>query len=151
VTADQVYKPVAIEVGRADENPVELQASWATLQGDAINYVFRAYDWDTIDGWKTSDESAGWKIDVVQAGDYEVTVSYGASHASAGSRFRISIGDAALEGTVEPTPQLEVFHRRVIGTIRLQEGSTDLQVRPVRAEGSELMALNRIWLRRQTP
>ena len=98
VTRGQKFQPAAIQVGRADENPVEMQASWAvidgteasvthpyshpthpptaqptTIDGATINYTFAAYEWDTIDGWKKPGEAATWRIDVVAEGDYEVT------------------------------------------------------------------------------
>lgn len=67
-------RPGAIEVGRADENPVELHPSWAIVRGtnvtwaspggtpsksvllpgagaSTVNYSFVGYDWDTIDCW----------------------------------------------------------------------------------------------------
>jgi arylsulfatase A len=148
VTAGQVYEPVPIPVGRPEENPVELQASWATLEGEHVHYTFLGYDWDTIDGWREPGESARWKIDVARPGTYEVTVSYGAAPASAGSRFRITGGDRSLEGVVEATVTPDVFIRRTLGTLDLSTGPATLACEPAEVNGAELMRLNRIWLKR---
>jgi len=148
VTAGQVYEPAAIPVGRPEENPVEIQASWAVLEGDDTHYTFLGYDWDTIDGWREPGDLVRWKIDVVRAGSYEVRVSYGAAPASAGSRFRIAVGDRSLEGTVEATVTPDVFIRRTVGNLDLAAGPATLVVQPVQVSGEELMRLNRIWLER---
>ncbi len=151
VTAGQVFEPVAIPVGRTDENPVELQASWAALEGEHTNYTFLGYDWDTIDGWREPGESAAWQIDVARPGPYRVTVSYGAAPESAGSRFRLGVGECSVEGPVEATATPDVFIRRRIGTLELAAGPAKLVVEPVAVEGEELMRLNRIWLEHLGP
>ncbi|MBM3852944.1 MAG: arylsulfatase, partial [Verrucomicrobia bacterium] len=51
VTQGVKFEPVPIPVGHAEENPVELQPSWARTAGDGVKYVFEAYDWDTIEDW----------------------------------------------------------------------------------------------------
>lgn len=149
VTKGHDYVPIPIEAGRADENPVEIQASWATLVGSAIHYTFRAYDWDTIDGWRDPAEVAKWQLDVTAKGIYEVEVSYAAARASAGSQFEVKIGEAKLTGSVEATPTTNVFIRRTLGTMELTPGRQWLEVRPVRTNGTETVALNRIWLKRR--
>ena len=148
VTAGQIYEPVPIPVGLAGENPVELQASWATLDGEAVQYTFLGYDWDTVDGWRSPGESARWKIDVERPGLYDVTLSYGASPASEGSRFRIVVGESSLEGVVEATVTPDVFIRRTVGTLRLAGGPALFEVEAAKVNGTELMRLNRIWLKR---
>jgi hypothetical protein len=173
VSKGQKFQPAPIQVGRADENPVEIQASWAlidgtessvthpyskpthpptaeptTVKGATINYTFAAYDWDTIDGWKKPDETASWSIDVVAGGDYEVTLVYGCDPRDAGGRFRIEAGEAKLDGEVAATVQREIFETRKIGMLRLKKGPAMLRVRVVSVPGRELMALNRLYLRR---
>jgi len=148
VTAGQDYRPIAIPVGRDDQNPVEIQASWATLHGESTNYTFLGYDWDTIDGWNQPGDKATWRIDVVNPGRYEVTISYGAASASAGSRLRIAADEASLEYTVQPTVTPNVFVRHRLGEVTLAGGEQTLRAEVVSIKGPELMRLNRIWLRR---
>lgn len=173
VTAGRPFAPPPIPVGLAGENPVEIQASWATLDGthvtwrspgwgqtsgpDAlgdpppgghVNYTFAGYDWDTVDGWKNPGERAHWVIDVARAGTYEVTVAYGASQAEAGGVFRMAARGTELKATVEPTLTRDVFRRHTVGVLQLTPGLQRLTVEVVSAPGRELMALNRIWLKR---
>jgi arylsulfatase A len=173
VTQGQTFEPPPIEVGRADENPVEIQASWARLDGthttwrspggrqsagpdpigkpaagSTINYSFAGYDWDSIDGWKRPGDRARWKVEVVEAGTYEVTLSYGCAPADAGGRLRISIGGSSLEVKVQATAAGGVFARFVAGELKLAKGPAWLVAEVAVAGTGELMALNRIWLRR---
>ena len=148
VTAGHKYQPLPIPVGHPSDNPVELQASWAILTGKTIRYTFRAYDWDTIDSWRTAKDSALWNLRVLHAGKYEVTVSYSADHSSAGSVFRLSAGNRKMKGVVQPTITPDVFRKVRLGVMYLQKGRMQLRAEVVSARGKELMRLNRIWLRR---
>jgi len=172
VTKGRRFQPPPIEVGRLDENPVDLEPSWAQINGthttwaspgdeetaaaaalpgsrepSTVNYTFAGYEWDSIDSWRTPGETVHWNIDVVRAGRYEVTLSYGCDPADAGGRFRLKAGSATLEGTVEPTAGRALFEKRTAGVLSLPKGPTKLEVTALAVKGKELMALNRIWLR----
>lgn len=174
VTSGQTFEPPPIPVGHPDENPVEIQASWARIHGShvtwasasvdpgkeerlgdpaagsAVNYTFAGYDWDTIDGWKNPGETATWKLDVWSAGVYDVTVSYGCDPETAGGMFRISASGNAVEAEVRATPSRNVFETRPAGALRLAKGAATLEVSVVGpGRGQELMTLNRIWLRKR--
>ena len=149
VTEGQSYTPVPIPVGHAEENPVEIQASWATLDGDSIQYTFRGYDWDTIDAWSDVGEAATWQLDVARSGSYEVIASYGCSGRDVGGVLKISVGDSFVELTPRATPTADVFTTEPVGTITLEKGLCTLKAEVVRSPGRELMRLNRIWLKSQ--
>ncbi len=148
VTAEQDYAPVAIEVGREDENPVELDVTWGEPVGRKVLPTYHRYIRDTVDNWTEEEDSVRWKIDVVQAGRYEVVLSYGCPPADAGSKFRVSVGSVHLEGRVESTPGREVFRPRTIGTLELAKGPASLEIKPLSIAGRELMALHKVWLER---
>ncbi|MBS1828373.1 MAG: arylsulfatase [Acidobacteria bacterium] len=173
VTHGKNFQPPPIEVGREDENPVDLEPSWAHVNGthstwaspgdeestppaplperrapSTVNYTFAGYEWDSIDSWRQAGETVHWNVDVVQAGKYEVTLSYGCDPADAGGQYRIRSGRAVLEGKVEATAGRGLFEKRVAGAILLQRGPSKLEVSAVSVPGKELMSLNRIWLRR---
>jgi arylsulfatase A len=176
VTRGQDFEPATIQVGRADENPVELQAGEAIIDGTRINWVSRidgqhrtepvslreenpsgtvnytwaGYDWDSIDRWSSPGQSARWKLDVVREGTYEVVISYGCHARDAGGKFRLSVRDAYLDGVVEPTLNHNVFWARKLGDIRVERGPTFLEVKALSVPGKQLMALNKIWLKRQS-
>lgn len=149
VTAGRTYRPVPIPVGNAAENPVEIQASWATLKGDSVRYAFFGYDWDSVDSWELPGERAEWQLDVVEGGRYEVIISYGCAQRSAGGRLKIAAGKSAVEFETIPTPTADVFEVKTLGVIDLPRGRTSLIAEVVSAKGGELMRLNKIWLRKQ--
>ncbi len=147
VTDGVEYRPVPIPVGHTAEPLVEIQPSWAKWQGKNVTYVFRGYDWDTIEGWKEAGEHATWKLDVLRGGTYEVAISYGRS-ARGGGTLRLSVGDQTVECTPPTTPTADVFTRLDVGTLVLSKGPATLKAEVVTAHGTELLRLNRIFLRR---
>ncbi len=148
VTAGQDYARVAIEVGRADENPVEIDLTWGEPVGEKVKPQYRHYTRDTIDNWSEVGDSVRWKIDVVERGTYEVTLTYGCRPADAGSRFRVSVGDSHLDGTVEATAGRDVYRPVRVGTLELGRGPATLEIKPLSIAGPELMALHKIRLRK---
>ncbi len=147
VTDGVTYHPVPIPIGHADEPIVEIQPSWAQWHGDNIEYVFRGYDWDTIEGWKEPGEQATWQLDVRRGGRYELILSYGRSASSEGT-LQISVGGESIDCSPPPTPTADVFERVRVGTLKLGSGPATLKAEVVNTNGNELMRLNRIFLRR---
>lgn len=148
VTAGRTYRPVPIPVGNDEENPVEIQPSWATLNGDSIRYTFMGYDWDTIESWQMPGEQAVWNLDVQKGGRFEVTIRYGCDHRHAGGKLQISAGNDTIEATTHPTATPDVFSTYSIGTLQLAPGKAALRVAVSEAKGGELMRLNKIWLKK---
>lgn len=148
VTRGVNFEPVPIPVGHADENPVELQASWAKTKGEGTKYVFEAYDWDTIEGWSKPGEAAEWKIAVAQGGRYEVALDYGCAGASVGGRLKIGVGATSVEFTPARTGTPNVFKRAVAGVLTLSPGPATLRAEVATAPAGEVLRLNRLWLRR---
>lgn len=156
VTDGQDYRPIRIPVGDPREPRVEIQPSWATPEGETIEYVFRAYDWDTVEGWRQPGESAAWQLDVQRAGQYELAISYGCAGPQAGGVLRLTAerpgadDDAAtsLDFTPERTSAADVFITRKLGVLDLQQGHAELKAKVLEGRGGELIRLNRIWLAR---
>jgi len=146
-TAGQEYQPVPIPVGHPHEPEIEIQPSWAQWFGDHIEYVFRGYDWDTIEGWKKPGEYATWNLDVLDGGTYEVEIRYGRS-ARGGGILKFSLGDQALLCQPAATPTADVFERVSLGTLQLSPGPATLKVEVLEAEGPEVLRLNHILLKR---
>jgi arylsulfatase A len=148
VTRGQDYSRVPIEVGRTDENPVEIDLTWGEPVGQKVLPTYRSYNRDIVDRWTEPGDAVRWKIDVVEAGRYEVTLTYGCRPADAGSRLAVLVGPARLEYKVAATAGREVFEPRVAGHLDLAKGPATLEIRPVSVAGAELMALHKIWLRK---
>ena len=151
VTHGAIFKPVPIPVGHAEENPVELQPSWATTNGANVTYVFDAYDWDTIEGWTQVGERADWSIDVVAAGTYALALDYGCSAASVGGRLKVSCGDSTVYFAPKSTGTPNVFRRAVVGTLTLTKGPATVRAEIAATQGNEVLRLNRLWLRKLDP
>ena len=56
VTAGQSYDRVSIEIGRADENPVELDVTWGEPVGREVRPAYHGYDADTVDHWTRKED-----------------------------------------------------------------------------------------------
>jgi len=149
VTADQEYQRVPIEVGRADENPVELDVTWAEPVGRNVKPTYRRYIRDAITDWTEPGDAVRWRIEVTRPGRYEIELSYGIDPGQEGSRFEIVAGDQKLENTVCPGPGREVFQRVKVGELDIPAGSTTLEIRAQRIAGKELMQLHKVWLSRR--
>jgi hypothetical protein len=147
VTAGQDYRRVPIEVGRADEDPVELDVTWAEPVGQRVRPTYRRYIRDAITDWTRPGDAVRWEIDVTRPGRYELTLSYGLDPGDGGSRFQATAGGSSLTGTTEAGPAREVFRRRRAGTLDLPAGRTTLELRAESIAGRELMLLHRVWLR----
>ncbi|MFT5467440.1 MAG: arylsulfatase A-like enzyme [Verrucomicrobiales bacterium] len=149
VTDGVTYAPAPIPVGDPAENPVEIQPSWAKWEGKNIEYVFEGYDWDTIEGWRDAGEKATWNLDVVKGGVYEIELEYGCRPADAGGLLTIDVGENQIQFRPTATPTANVFKRVKIGEVELQAGEQLLTAECHEAAGTELMRLNKIWLRRR--
>jgi hypothetical protein len=147
VTAKKEYKPVRVPVGHPDQPAVELEPSWATWHGDHIEYVFDGYDWDIIQSWKTPGEKATWRLNVLQAGRYHVTLNYGCRPLDAGGRIRLQAAESVLEHRVHSTATADQFETFEAGVVELPAGKTTLSAIVAQCPGEELMRLNRIDLR----
>lgn len=148
VTAGASYRPIAIPVGQPEENPVEIQASWAALSGPNTRYTFSGYDWDSIEGWSQPGEAAEWQLDVKLPGRYEVTVSYACRAADAGGKLKLAAAGETVEMKPQATASPNVFSRMVAGEMTLPAGPATLRGEVVECPGAEVMRLSRIWLRK---
>ena len=148
VTAGQSYDRVSIEIGRADENPVELDVTWGEPVGREVRPAYHGYDADTVDHWTRKEDFVRWKVDIVREGRYEVLLSYGCPPGDEGSKFLISLKGQHLDGEVKPRAARSAFETHNVGTLELPQGPGYLSIRPVSIAGGELMTLHKIWLRK---
>lgn len=145
VTKGREYRAIRIPVGHPGDAETELQASWANLKGESITYTFRGYDWDTIDSWTTVGESATWRLDVKQAGEYAVVVHTG-GRTESGTVLRITCGKSKLDFSPISSVTGSVFVPRKIGSLQLPAGSCDLIAAVIKADGENEARLNRIFI-----
>lgn len=144
---DREYSRVPIEIGRTDENPVEIDLLWADSRGKAVPQ-YRSYNRDTIEQWTNAADLLAWKIDVVAPGEYEWIVSYGCDAGAAGSRAKLQAGKAWVEFTFQPAGDRMTFVTRRAGLIKLSRGPGLLELRAAHIPGKEMAAIHKMWLRR---
>jgi arylsulfatase A-like enzyme len=114
--------------------------------------------------WTRLDDRITWDVDVHTAGEYDVEVLYTCPEADAGSTFRLSLGEAKLEGRVEPgwdPPQyanqdtlprppaeskMKEFRTLRPGTIRLAAGRGLLTLSAVEIPGKSVMDVRQVNL-----
>jgi len=148
VTKGRDYKRVPIEVGRPDENPVEIDLTWGDPVGKKVQPKYLHYIRDTIENWTEPEDLVRWKIDVVEAGDYEVILSYGCAPGEEGSVVRTRVGAAHTDHKVLPTPGRTIFRPLSAGFLKLDKGLASFEIKPVSIAAEELMVIHRIWLRK---
>jgi arylsulfatase A len=151
VTAGRTYERLPIEVGREDENPVEIDLTWGDPRGEKVQPRYRNYNRDFVADWTVKGDAVEWKIDVVRAGRYEVELTYGCPPADAGGRFRLTAGGASLEGATQAGGGENVYVRRSAGFIELPKGPAVLRMEAVSIPGRALMELHELRLRLAAP
>ncbi len=152
-----------IPVGYPQANPVELLAPECYFHG---NVSFRgragwANDW--ITNWQSTDDSVWWDIDVVRPGRYEVALMYVCPEQDIGSKVRVEVGGQNAEGVIrhahdpDPIPSPDAVLRGEVyekvwaplrlGTVRLNQGQTQLYVKALTKTGNAVMDLKAVRLR----
>jgi arylsulfatase A-like enzyme len=152
-----------LPVGHIEHNPVELHAPQAFVDkplrfGSGPGF---ANDWLT--GWTDVDAKVSFEIEVMLAGEYDIELAFACPPDDAGSRVRVSVGDAILEAMIPsaPAPEIVLPHREEkgraryrnrewktlkIGTLNLQKGPEKLTLKPLEMTGGQVMDLKHLAL-----
>jgi hypothetical protein len=117
-------KPETVRTGT--DGILHLRAEQGRPIGPEIEYMpeWRAF------GWFTAEDRVEWEVEVDRTGEYEVFLEWSVSDEEAGKPYVFTAGDKQLTGTVGRTGSWEIFHRKKIGTVRLQEGTHTMIFRP---------------------
>ena len=115
-------------VTAAADGSLLLPASHAEIRGGPITLES---EFKNIGMWQGQDDHVVWTIGVEKGGEFDVHFDYACAENSAGNTFRLTAGDASLEGTVEATgPDWSRYRQAKIGTLRLAPGRHRLSIRP---------------------
>jgi hypothetical protein len=109
---------------------------------------YRHYNRDTIDNWTDVNDSVTWKVDVMEAGEYDLILSYGCGAGQEKSRVKVQLGQAAAEYTFAATAGKMVFATRTAARMRLQRGPAMLKIQAAAMPGKEMATIHKIWFRR---
>ncbi len=153
-----------IPVGHDQAKLVELPAPECYLKG-AVKYKGGpgyAHDWVT--NWQSTDDVISWKIDVVKAAKYEVTLLYTCPKENLGAKVRVEVGSQSVEAVVErahdpqplPSPDRvprgEVYEKEwaplSLGALGLPKGRTRLSVQALTVPGKAVVDLKAVRLTR---
>jgi arylsulfatase A len=154
--------PPPIPVGYAEENPVELPVPQSQFSG-GLRFSGKHPNNAWLTNWTSTDARVEWRLDVVRAGDYAVSLSYLCRAADAGARVRISAGEASSEIVTRATPIVLVpspdrvpreevyemeWHTLPAGKLTLSRGKTTLTLEALTKPGAEVMQLKSVLLER---
>ena len=162
VTQEPISRPL-IPVGYGERPFVELPAPEAYFS-DGIRWYNQwgfAHDWLT--GWSSTEDRIWWEIHVVSAGRYEASVRYTCPAKSVGTKLRIEVGGAVIEGALareyDPEPRqrptrspkkrfVQTFATQSLGEIDLQAGRQRVIIQASNVPGNRVCDLKSIGLRR---
>ena len=153
-----------LPVGHAEQNPVELHAPQASFDAPLHFASGPGFANDWLTGWEDPKAKVWFEIDAARAGDYAIEIAYSCPPEDAGSRLRITAGDAAVEVQVPAAAPVDIplphrdaeGHARyrsrawatlAAGTLALPAGRTRLVLEPVAMPGGRVMDLKHVALR----
>ncbi len=154
-----------IPVGHAEENPVSLNAPQAYFDGSLRFYRGPGFAHDWLTGWTDKNSKAWFDIDVVRAGQYELTLQFACPKADAGSKVSVTIGKSTLHATIPVAEAafVDLPHRDergrsrymnrkwgtlTIGTASLPQGRQRLLLEALSTAGEQVMELKAVSLER---
>lgn len=152
------------ELGHPDENPIELTAPNGRLSG-GLDWGGLASNNSWIHNWKDLDGSVTWELNVITAGDYEIELQYLCPQADAGAKIEVLANGKSFPLIVEGTPVIalpspdrvprtkEAYEMKWYylkpGTVHLDKGHAEIQVKALEKPGKEVMQLKALWMRRK--
>jgi hypothetical protein len=99
-----------------------------------------------LDGWKTAEAVARWLLPKgLKTGGYEVELTYACAGGNGGV-LHLKEDFFALTRTIQESGSWESFRTEVIGTLRIREGSRQLQLAAQKVEGEKLFVLKTVRL-----
>ncbi|WP_206352188.1 arylsulfatase [Tautonia rosea] len=170
-------RAIPVPVGHPDRPIVTLLGPDATFEGGIRWWATHGYANDWLTNWTRTDQRIQFDLDVLQAGDYRVTLRYTAPDANLGARVRVEAGESSVEGILteahDPAPipspdrvprgsfndqgdwRGEAYEKDwnelSLGLLRLGTGRQVLTIRAVEVPGAGVMDLKGVVLERIDP
>jgi len=148
VTTERGLRRPPIPVGHPEENPSVIMAHHVNFHGKVrFNGAGWAHSW--ITRWTAVSDFIHWDLDIANGGRYEVSLTYRCSRADAGSRIRLTIGEATLEFELPAAERMKAnWLTRPFGTLTLKPGKAKLTIKALAKPGKSVMELINVKLRR---
>ena len=127
------------------QNDIVNTAATATIHGATATYNSSQ---NAIISWTNMADWVSWTPTVARTGTFEVWVNYSCQNSSAGSTYRVEVGDQIVQGTVTGTGTDWTNYDSVsLGTVDItQTGTIDLNVVPEDKPGAAVMNLRDVTL-----
>ena len=126
------------------DGAIALRAEAAEIRGDSLTFDPKH---NNLGLWVAPNDRAAWNFDSEKPGRYEVRLDWACADPSAGNPYLIILGDARIEGHVEPTGSWDDYRSAKVGTVELAPGRHRLEVRPVVKVRGTLINLRAVELR----
>lgn len=153
-----------LPVGHAEQNPVELHAPQAYFEAPLHFASGPGFANDWLTGWNDPQARVWFEIDAARAGDYAIEIACSCPPEDAGSRLRITAGDAVVEVAVPAATPVDLplphrdpagharYRSRVwatldAGTLPLSAGRTRLMLEAVAMPGGQVLDPKHVVLR----
>jgi len=95
--------------------------------------------------WTHPEDWAEWSFEVTSGGTFEVEVTQGCG-GGGGSDVGVHVGEQTLNFVVEDTGGWQNWKARKIGTVTLEPGTGNLQIKPKNKKGGAVMDIQKIRL-----
>ena len=142
--AEPAAKPAVADV--AIDRPVLLAARDAVLIGEDLRLDPVAMQ--TIVDWTNRRDGVEWTAQVPTAGLYDVEITYSCDRVDGGGVFTMRAGPGGISASVRPTSGWDDYQSLYVGKLYLQQGPTQLFIRPVyMLPGGKLMNLRAVTLK----
>lgn len=106
------YRPeTTIEAGFADERSITLPVQDAILSGK-VNYSSIAPNQSHTENWVQNGDSIYWKLNMKNAGTYQIEIQYGCPVSEVGSKFQVRMNSIALPFTMSKPFDSEILPNR---------------------------------------
>ncbi|NLS97140.1 MAG: sulfatase-like hydrolase/transferase [Planctomycetaceae bacterium] len=136
------------------------------VPGGKVQRSGKAPNCSYFTNWTSTEDRITWDVEVLQAGEYTVSVYYTCPAADVGSTYEVSVGDTSTRGRVSEAydPPLrgaeadradrggesyvKEFRPLAAGTMRLPRGRAMLTVRALEIPGSQVMDVRCVVLKK---
>ena len=132
----------AVAVSQTPDGTIQLSVVDAEIVGsDAKLYGSPEQN---LGYWTNSDDYVQWRAKVVKPGDFAVTIKYACEPGSAGSEYKLVIGEKSIRGKISATGGWDDYKLAELGPIRIdQPGTVTITVKPTKKPGLAVMNLHR--------
>ncbi len=165
VTSVPIKRPI-IDVGHPQWSQVKLTVPEAYFTGNIRWYNRWGFAHDWLTDWTTTDETIWWETNIIQSGQYEVSLKFACPEDSVGTKLQVEASGNKMTGTINkshlPNPVqrptrikknrfVQTFIRQKLGIIDLKKGRTKISIKAINKTGKIICDIHSLIFRRIHP